>query len=127
MMIINFGHPLTEKNKQQIAEKTGEKGFEIINVKVQLDQEKPFVPQIIALVEEINLTSELWQSGLLLINLPAFHVAAGLLLAELNGRMGHFPPVMRLRPTTSSLTQEYELAEILNLQAVRDEARKKRF
>ena len=47
-------------------------------------------------------------------------------LAELHGRMGYYPPVVRLRPVPDSLPPRYEVAEILNLQAVRDDARRKR-
>jgi hypothetical protein len=41
--------------------------------------------------------------------------------------MGYFPPVVRLRPVAGSLPPRYEVAEILNLQAIRDEARKRRY
>jgi hypothetical protein len=47
-------------------------------------------------------------------------------LAELHGRMGYFPPVLRLRPVEQALPPRYELAEVINLQAVRDSARKER-
>ena len=49
-----------------------------------------------------------------------------LLLAALHGRMGYFPPVIRLRPDAGSLPPRYEVVEILNLQAVRDAARQER-
>ncbi|MGH2522324.1 MAG: CRISPR-associated protein Csx15, partial [Anaerolineales bacterium] len=45
---------------------------------------------------------------------------------ELHGRMGYFPPLIRLRPVQEALPPRYEVAEILNLQAVRDGARLKR-
>jgi hypothetical protein len=40
-------------------------------------------------------------------------------------RCGYFPTHLRMRPVPGS-TPRYEPAEVLNLQAVRDEARKRR-
>ena len=65
--------------------------------------------------------------GNLIVNLPSLNFIAGLLLAELHGRMGYFPPILRLRPVSDSLPPRYEVAEILNLQAVRDAARAARY
>jgi len=48
------------------------------------------------------------------------------LLAELHGRCGYFPPCIRLRPAQGPVPPQYEVAEVLNLQAVRDAARQKR-
>jgi len=40
--------------------------------------------------------------------------------------MGYFPPCVRLRPVKDALPPRFEVAEVLNLQAVRDGARRKR-
>jgi hypothetical protein len=50
-------------------------------------------------------------------------VAAFLLLAEIHGRIGHFPTLIRMRPQHGSVTT-YEVIELLNLQTIRDAARK---
>jgi len=60
------------------------------------------------------------------LNLPSLNFIAALLLAELHGRMGYFPPILRLRPAEGSVPPRYAVAEILNLQALRDAARLKR-
>jgi len=39
--------------------------------------------------------------------------------------MGHFPAIIRLRPVGGA-AQEYEVAEVINLQAVCDAARRTR-
>jgi hypothetical protein len=62
----------------------------------------------------------------LLVNLPSYNYAAALVLAELHGRAGHFPAVLRLRPVAGGATTEFEVAEIINLQAMRDAARQAR-
>jgi hypothetical protein len=61
-----------------------------------------------------------------LVNLPALAPAAAALLAELHGRMGYFPAIVRIRPVAGSTPPAYEVAEIINLQAVRDAARERR-
>lgn len=52
--------------------------------------------------------------------------SAVVLTAELHGRMGYFPAVLRLKPVPGSVPPRFEVAEILNLQAVRSEARARR-
>jgi hypothetical protein len=92
----------------------------------QLDLEAPFVPQIVALADAAALTPAQWQTEPLLVVLPALNYAAVALLAELHGRMGYFPPIVRLRPVEGALPPRYEVAEVLNLQALRAAARKRR-
>ncbi|MFN3763696.1 MAG: CRISPR-associated protein Csx15, partial [Anaerolineae bacterium] len=48
------------------------------------------------------------------------------LLAELHGRCGYFPAMLRVRPVPGSTPPRYEVAEIVNLQMLREEARKRR-
>ena len=40
--------------------------------------------------------------------------------------MAYLPPVLRLRPVPDSIPPQFEVAEILDLQAVRDRARERR-
>jgi len=47
-------------------------------------------------------------------------------LAEGHSRIGYFPAIVRLRPLADSLPPRFEVAEIINLQAVRDLARQQR-
>lgn len=64
--------------------------------------------------------------GPLLVVPPALNFAAFALLAELHGRMGYFPTVVRLRPVSGTTPPRFEVAEVINLQAIRDSARKRR-
>ena len=73
-----------------------------------------------------QLSAHEWQTASILINPPSLNFITALVLAKLHGRMGYFPPVVRLRPVEDALPPRYEVAEILNLQAVRDAARLKR-
>lgn len=126
MLILNYSHPLTPDQLSQLEALTGAAIAEVREIPAQLDLEAPFAPQAVALADAAQLTPEQWQTTPLLLVPPALNFAAVALLAELHGRMGYFPPVVRLRPVAGALPPRYEVAEIINLQAVRDAARKKR-
>src|SRR5690349_24066255 len=125
MLILNFAHPLTDEHKAQIEALANIAIDEIRTIPVQIDQAQPLGPQISAIVDAIQLSSQEWQTRPLLINPPGYAPAAFVLLAELHGRIGHFPSLIRLRPKTGPMTS-YEVAEILNLQTIRETARKRR-
>jgi len=126
MLILNFTHPLTQEQQAQIETLAAPAPIEEIRtIPVQIDQSEPLEPQITAIVDSITLTSEEWQTRPLLINPPGYAPAAFVLLAELHGRIGHFPALLRLRPKGGAVTS-YEVAEVLNLQAIREAARKRR-
>jgi len=99
----------------------------VIDLKTHFDHEQLFVPQVKALVDHIGFSPEEWQTARLLINPPSFHVIAVTLLAELHGRMGYFPAIIRLKPIPNSTPPQFQVAEVINLQAVRDEARMHRW
>src|SRR2546430_8339758 len=125
MLILNFTHPLTNEQRAQIEALASTPIEEIRTIPVQINQEEPLEPQIISIVDATGLSSEDWQTRPLLINPPGYAPAAFVLLAELHGRIGHFPSLIRLRPKPGPVTT-YEVAELLNLQAIREEARLRR-
>lgn len=126
MHLLNFSHPLTPAQLAEIEQLTGKSINQVIALPVQFDPEQPFLMQIEKLMAALPLSAAQMQSEAILVNLPSLNFIAALLLAELHGRMGYFPPVIRLRQVLGSLPPRYEAAEILNLQAVRDAARKTR-
>ncbi len=127
MIVLNFSHPLTEQQRQRIEEITGQQIEQVLDLPVHFDNEQPFVPQLERLLEQVDLSSETWQTASILVNPPSLNFITALLLADLHGRMGYFPPVLRLRPIAGSLPPRYEVAEVLNLQEVRDHARGARY
>jgi len=127
MIVLNFAHPLTEAQKAQVEALTGEAVERVIAVPVHFDNQKPFVPQLQDLMARIPLTPEEWQTARLLVNPPSLNFITALLLAELHGRMGYFPSILRLRPVPGAVPPRYEVAEILNLQEVREQARASRY
>jgi hypothetical protein len=125
MLLLNFSHPLTEPQLAAVRDLVGPPVEGVKAVACQFDHARPFGEQARALVDGVGLSAEQWQTMALLVNLPSLAVIAAAVLAEIHGRAGHFPPVLRLRPVAGSV-QRFEVAEVLDLQALRDEARKLR-
>lgn len=126
MILLNFSHPLTSDHVQQIEVLTGRKVERVIEVHSQVDLQQPLTPQVTALVEQTGLSPAEWQTLPLLVNPPSLNFIAVVLLAELHGRCGYFPAHLRLRPVQGSLPLQYEVTEVLDLQALRDVARRRR-
>jgi len=131
MLILNFAHPLTDEHLAQIERLTGQKPERVIVINSQIDPQQLLAPQIVAMADAARLTPEEWQTAPILVNPPALNFSAVALIAELHGRMGYFPPCIRMRPVVDEqgnrvVPPRFEVAEILNLQALRDEARRRR-
>jgi len=127
MLILNFTHPLTSEQRAQLEALTNAAIGELRTIPVQINQDEPLGPQITDIVNAVGLSSEDWQTRSLLVNPPGFAPAAFVLLAELHGRIGHFPSLIRLRPLSGSTPTLYEVAELINLQTIREEARRRRY
>ena len=152
MILINLSHELSEKHVaqievllnpppastlkkfiQSILPGLGETNQErktiraVVEVAVKFDDRLAYPPQVKVVMDKIPLTPQQLQVETILVNLPALNTIAALLLAELHGRMGYFPPVLRWRRVEEENTSRFEVAEIINLQNIRDEARNKRY
>jgi hypothetical protein len=123
MILLNFSHPLTAAQAAQIETLAAAPISHTIELLPQFDEQLPFAPQLEALLAQVDLTPAQWQGEPILVVLPSLNFIAALLLAELHGRMGYFPPVVRTRPVVDSLLRQFEVAEILDLQGARERAR----
>jgi hypothetical protein len=126
MILLNFSHPLTNEHLVQVETLTGRKVERVVEINSQIDAQQPLVPQVVAMADQCGLSAMEWQTLPLLINPPSLHWVAVTLLAEIHGRCGYFPAHIRLRPVNGVLPHRYELAEVLDLQVVREGAREKR-
>jgi hypothetical protein len=126
MVLLNFAHPLTPEHIAQIEALTGQKVDRVVEIPAQIDPQQPIIPQVVAMVDACALSTIEWQTLPLLVNPPSLNFIAVVLLAELHGRCGYFPACIRLRPAQGSIPPHYEVAEVLDLQAVRDAARRRR-
>lgn len=124
--LLNFSHPITPEQRLQIEALLGEPLTGMVDVALQFDTQKPFEAQMKEVLAGLPLGEVAMQSEPLVVNLPSLNFIAALLLAELHGRMGYFPTILRLRPIRDAVPMRFEVAEILNLQAVREQARTRR-
>lgn len=125
-ILLNFAHPLTAAQLAQITELAGQPPARVLAFPAHFDVDRPFGPQLAALLDVIPLTAEQWQTTAILVNPPAQSTIAVLLLADLHGRLGYFPATLRLRRVPNALPPRFEVAELLDLQSIREAARKTR-
>lgn len=123
MILLNYSHPLTPAQLAQVEALAGKKIERVIEVHSQIDAQAPLTPQVVAMADKAGLEPIEWQSAPIVVNPPSLNFVAVVLLAELHGRCGYFPAMLRMRPVPNSLPPQFEAAEIINLQAVRDAAR----
>jgi len=71
----------------------------------------------------VGLNAEQCLSLPLLINLPALIYNTAVMLALLHGKIGYFQAIIRLCPVTGAIPPRFEVAEIVNLQEVRETKR----
>lgn len=127
LVVLNYAYPITAEQQTEIERLAGLPVEQVVALPVQIDHDAPLAPQIAALAEAAQLSPDEWQTLPLVVNLPSLALAAGALLVELHGRMGHFPTVVHLRPETHGPTTVYAVAGLENLQALRDAARSRRW
>jgi len=126
MILLDFGHPLTDAQKTAVEQQTGLTLDRMLTVDTQIDTLTVLAPQVSAWLDGIPLSPAEWQTEPIIVILPSLNYSAAVLLAELHGRTGHFPTIVRLRPAPDSLVPRFDVAEIINLQSVREGARTRR-
>ncbi|GAB4463538.1 MAG: CRISPR-associated protein Csx15 [Anaerolineae bacterium] len=126
MIVLNFSHPLTDAQRRQIEGLSRQPVEDVIDIPTEFDTGQPFAPQCVALVDGLGLSPAQWQGTAWLVILPSLNFIAAALLAELHGRMGYFPTIVRTRPLPGSTPTVYEVAELINLQQMREQARTRR-
>ncbi|HEU4326773.1 MAG TPA: CRISPR-associated protein Csx15 [Roseiflexaceae bacterium] len=124
-LLLNYAHPLTPEQAAQVAALLGEAPA-VRDLAVQVDRARPLAEVARELADTAGLRPEEWQTAALVLNPPALAPLALALIAELHGRCGGFPAIINVRPVAGSLPTRYEVAEILNLQALRDAGRTRR-
>jgi hypothetical protein len=125
MILLNYAHPFTDEQVRQILALTGGDA-EVRAVPVHVDRERPIAVVARELVDASGLSSAEWQQLDLIVNPPGLAPLALALVAEIHGRRGDFPALLNVRPVLSGVTTRYEVAEVINLQAIRELARTRR-
>lgn len=125
MILLNFAHPLTTDQLARIEELAGQSISDIREIPTHFEPDEPFAGQLATLIDSLDIDSTTWQTESFLINPPTLNVIVAVLMAELQGRMGYLPPVLRLRPNDAP-PPPYQIAEIIDLQKLRTQARTRR-
>jgi len=120
VLISMSGKPITESHLQQLRTQLGRPVDEVISIPHELDDAQPYAPQILERVRQTGLTPEEWASLPIVLNAHPLSPANAVLMAVVHGLKGCFPDVIRWRRVGN--TQEYEVAEILHPQPLRDQA-----
>lgn len=122
--LVNLsGHPVTEERQRQLVER----GYfieEIIECPAHLTNE-PIVPQIDALLLDIGLTIEEWNTKRIAILPPGLSAPSIVLIARIHGLCGHFPDVIWVQRSADH-GSTFVMGEYIDLQSLRDDARQAR-
>lgn len=126
--VLNYsGHPVLPGQKLEIEKLMHWTSSDVINVAFgNVPEDHNFVTTITQAVEGTSLSPEEWQTMRLVVIPPGYSAIWSVVLAELHGRLGYFPDVVRLRPAPSGSVEKFEVAEIMNLATIRHISRQKR-
>lgn len=125
MIVINFAHPFTQEQDSQLVALLGERP-KLYVVETQADRNAPLAHSAQALVDAVGLPPDVWQTEPIIINPPGLASLATAIIAEIHGRAGYFLPILNIRPISGTTPTRYEVAEIVNLDTIRQEARTRR-
>ena len=126
MILINFAYPLTAGQREAIEKLLDQEITQEIHLQVAFNNEIDFKDQVKALFENRHMPVETLTVNPVAVILPSHSFIAGLVLVELHGRMGRFPAVIRFKPKQGSLPLLYEVAEVVDLQQLRESVRQNR-
>jgi len=126
-LLLNFsGHPVLPGQEKKIRHLMAWPKLEIIDVPMgSVKEDENFLKIAIRKVDDLDLLPDEWQRFSLVVLPAGYSPLWSALLAEIHGRLGHFPDVVRLRPAKEE-REKYEVAEILDLRDIRHQARAKR-
>lgn len=113
MQIINFSHPLTNEQLDQIAQAAHIARKDIAEpqtIKVQIDQNSPMAPQVAAIVEQVS--SKQYELKLYVV-LPGLSLPAAMIVQALK-QYGKIIAI-RLKPKTGVVATGYDFAEFVDL------------
>lgn len=124
-LLLNYAHPILDVQLARVAELLGAE-IALRDIPVTVARERPIAEVTVELADAAGLSPAEWQTTPIIVNPPGLAPLALALLAEIHGRAGGFPAMLNVRPVSGSTPTTYEVAEIVNLQGIRDRARLRR-
>lgn len=125
MLLLNYTHPLTAEQHDQLTALLGATP-DVRDLPAHIDRSLPLATVAAHLADQAGLSPEAWQTHPLLLNPPALAPVATALVAELHGRCGYFLPIIHVRPVAGAMPPRYEIAEVVDMQTLRQTARTRR-
>ena len=126
LLLLNFTHPLPDDQLAELAALLGQTPA-VRTIAVHVDRNRALAEAAQALADASGLSPDEWHTQPFVVNPPGLAPLALALIAEIHGRCGYFPAILNVRPVAGALPPRYELAEIVDLQGLRDAARTRRF
>ena len=128
MIILNFSHPLTDNQKEQIRKKLSVSIKEwheskILRINCYINIDRPLSEQINNILD--NIPENVWHKHILFIPPPIAHSAI-LITISIRERCGYYPQSIRIKRERKSLPPRYVIAEVINLNDFREQSRAKR-
>ncbi len=122
MILINYNRPLKPDQINQVEAIIHEGIERVIDLGVpELDVDAPVQPQLKALTKRLERLDLDLQKEPVIILLPPQNYQAVMVMADLHGRMGYFPRVIRtLLRTGGGLFPRHDAVEVLDPQALED-------
>lgn len=123
-LILNLARPLTHSQLLKLQELLTAlpEVIDLPGIPVQFANDRPLTQQVIEILDVAGLTLEEWSSLSFIVNLPGLAAPAAAILAEIHGRSGHFPHIIRMTPSLEDKAV-FNVTEIVKLQNIRDDAR----
>jgi hypothetical protein len=127
-LVLNFSaHPVLPGQQAAIRARQGWPSLEVLDAQVgSVSEGRDFVQAALRCIAGLELLPDEWQTYPLVVVPAGYTPLWSVLLAELHGRMGYFPDIVRLRPAPREAGEKYELAEILDLRQIRARGRDRR-
>lgn len=130
MILLNFSHPITDAQHTEIIDALDldkDEGLIIKDIPCSLNLDRPLAPQIVALADAAELTTNDWCAYYIIINPPALSIAAVMLTVEIRGRCSYHPSLVRFKPQANTSPPIYVLAEIVDLNDQQASARERKW
>jgi hypothetical protein len=121
-VLVNLSHPFTDDQLAELMVLVGSRPERCVDVRVQFDDAVDYTNQATALVYAITEAGVRLGTDQIVLNPPAHSAIASIVLAMLHGRSGGFPAILRMKRAAGPLGG-WAVAEVVNLQAVREQAR----
>lgn len=120
VIVLNFSHPLTQNQRGEIAALRGV-DMKQLDIREGLSRQyvynsaEELVSAVKAQIDDAKMTTNAWQHQRILVNLPAHAAGAMIAIAEMHGRMGYFPSILRIE----KVGEAFEFTEIVRIDELR--------